>query len=73
MEQPARGPAFLIRFDDARDKGRPAGVATHVQSGERWAFAGLGELTRLLRDQLEQADVRLDESERRQDREEEQA
>jgi hypothetical protein len=52
MDDAGRGPAFLVRFDARRDR-RWAGVATHIQSGERTSFTGLREVVRIFRARLE--------------------
>lgn len=48
MKQPSPGPAFLIRLSATQDLGGPTGVATHIQSGERAAFASFAELEQFI-------------------------
>jgi hypothetical protein len=52
MEQRSGGPAFLIRFSATADLEGEAGVATHVQTGERFEFDRLSDLERFLRERL---------------------
>ena len=53
MQQRPGGPAFLIRFSVTADLEGEAGVATHVQSGERIEFARLTDLERFIRERLD--------------------
>ena len=52
MQQRPGGPAFLIRINSTADLEGEAGVATHVQSGERVEFASLADLERFIRERL---------------------
>jgi hypothetical protein len=54
MDDAERGPAFLVRFEGRADR-TCAGVATHIQSGERVAFTGLREVVRIFRSRCEGA------------------
>lgn len=49
MERDAAGASFLVRLSPTPAAGGAVGVATHIQSGERLAFASFTELERFLR------------------------